>query len=257
MKILLLTILLFTFGFLNSQVTPGAFKGHQVTEYVWSKTKNEYVFLEKLTMEVRVVLTEKTIYFQKGEDAPWLQNAWYFEKREKKGDKIFADTYSDERKQFIVIDYESGKLYYYYNWSLHLNTHANLAIYSITEVDPSVDIDELTQDKPERFTLEFSHVATYDNETSEWSDWIKIKNSFTFNANKNGDIVHEIGGSETKIFTKNSTIKTEKLDGNEFQIFDAIDFQGNRVRIQVYNDESLGVKLIYDSIIFQFSNVKE
>lgn len=253
MKILTLFTFIFLFSQLNSQVKPGAFKGTFVMEYVWSESKKEHVFLERNELIFHVVLTEKTIYFQKGKNADWLKNDWEFIKREKNGNEIFTDTYSDERNQIIVIDYTSSFMYYYYNWDIHNETFSNIAAYPLLIVDDEIDVDKLNQNLPERFTLTYNRFSAFYFDTTKWTPWVTSENKFVINANKDGDIVHYKGDGSTAIYKVTSQVRMDEAEGKEYQIVDAIDDKGLKIEFQIFEDEKIGLKLIYKNAIFQFA----
>jgi hypothetical protein len=169
------------------------------------------------------------------------------------GTKIVSDSYFDERNQMILIDYESSLINYYYHWDVHNKTYANVAVYSFSEVDNEIDIDEITQTEPERFSMTFNRFATYDVEKEKWSKWQEGKNTFVINANTEGDIVHYMASGNTAIYKKTSKVKMDETDGYKYQIIEAVDDDGIGMSFQVFNDEKLGVKMIYSNVIFQFS----
>ena len=137
----ILTIANYCFG----QVKSGYYIGDLVEEYVWSRTIDDYKFLESLPMKTEIILSPKHIYFKKGENATWLKNKWTFDQTIEKENGAKYDRYYDKLEQMIMIDYASRELLYYYNWDKHTEKFSNLAIYKNLEISTSADSDSSVQ----------------------------------------------------------------------------------------------------------------
>jgi hypothetical protein len=74
------------------------------------------------------------------------------------------------------------------------------------------------------------------------------------NHNDNGDIAHYKANGEMVLYKKISTVEeNETKDGNKYQIISALDEEGIRFKIQFFNNSEIGIKLIYQNIMIQFS----
>ncbi len=150
-KTTLITFLLFIQIISYSQVKPESYIGNLVDEFVWSSSKNEYILLESNPMTTKIALTDSQIIFKKG-DSEWLKNDWIFDKKEKCPNGKIYEIYFDERKQQILIDYESKEILYYYNYDIHKKNFLNIAIYKNLEKNNEI-LNELFKKKENKLTL--------------------------------------------------------------------------------------------------------
>jgi hypothetical protein len=106
----------------------------------------------------------------------------------------------------------------------------------------------------EQFRVDFNLVAFYDMDTEEWSEWQLGENTFVLNFNDNNDIAHykpdgdvayyrNLGGLEIG-YTKN---------GDRYQIVNALDEVGYEISFQLFDDNTIGAKLIWANFTVQFS----
>lgn len=88
----------------------------------------------------------------------------------------------------------------------------------------------------------------------EWSEWDKVDNTFVFNINENGDIAHIRANGKTIIYKKLTGVEKSKTDdGEEYQIMNALDEDGNVFRLQIFDNPSVGLKMMYGDIMVQFA----
>lgn len=110
--------------------------------------------------------------------------------------------------------------------------------------------------KNKKFRIDYNHVTIYDPKTETWDDWKKGENTFVININERGDISHIKANGETVIYKKLSGVKegyTE--DGNHhYQIINALDEDGDVFEFQLFDDYSIGLKMIWGSFMIQFAN---
>jgi hypothetical protein len=109
------------------------------------------------------------------------------------------------------------------------------------------------QDNPDRFRDDFSHVAVYDAKKDAWGDWQEGANTFVFNYNTYGDILHILPGGERRLYRKigDRTVTTDE-EGREVQVVEMMDLDGDSFRLKYFH---LGVQMIYTNFIIQFSDL--
>lgn len=109
-------------------------------------------------------------------------------------------------------------------------------------------------DVSQRFRMDYNYIAFYDPEEGEWSEWDKVDNTFVFNINENGDIAHIRANGKTIIYKKLTGVEKSKTDdGEEYQIMNALDEDGNVFRLQIFDNPSVGLKMMYGDIMVQFA----
>lgn len=153
MKYVIFSLLLGIFRLINGQVNSGNYNGDSVEEWIWSKTKLEYLLLETIPMKTSIVLSENTISFKKGENAKWLLNNWEFDQRINNDNGSILDRYYDQMNQMIILDYSNNQIFYYYNWDPNTETYLNIAVYknltnlknSLTQKGASIDQDVIAK----------------------------------------------------------------------------------------------------------------
>jgi hypothetical protein len=106
----------------------------------------------------------------------------------------------------------------------------------------------------EKFRIDYSYVAFYDSETKTWGDWEEGDNTFVININEKGDVAHLKANGETVIYKKLSGVEDGYSDGNHYQIINVLDENGDVIRLQIFDDKSIGLKLMWDSIIIEFAD---
>jgi hypothetical protein len=105
----------------------------------------------------------------------------------------------------------------------------------------------------DKFRADYNYVCFYDPDTKSWSDWEPAEHTIVFNYNANNDIVHFTAKGEMVTY-RNTGIKDEGYtNGNHYQTLDLIDEDGDFIRIQLFDDQSIGMKLIWGNYMIQFS----
>jgi hypothetical protein len=113
---------------------------------------------------------------------------------------------------------------------------------------------ETTNSSPEKFRVDYNYVAAYDPNTETWGEWQAGDNTFVININEKGDIAHLKGNGETVIYKKLSGVEEGYTDkGNHhYQIIKALDEDGDVFRFQIFDDTSIGLKMMWGSFMIQF-----
>ena len=107
----------------------------------------------------------------------------------------------------------------------------------------------------EKFRLDYNIVAKYDPDTETWGNWEKGDNTFVININSRGDIAHYPSNGKMVTYRKVSgTVEgyTPK-EHKHYQFITALDEKGNEFRFQLFDDKSVGLKLMLGSYMFQFA----
>ena len=239
---------------LFAQINSGAYRGNLVEEQVYSRTQDAYISVDKIYMTTKIIFTKTHIYFKKGE-SNWLINSWTFEGEKKFSNGKKYDAYHDERNQQIFINYEDSEILYYHNWDTHTNNYGNVSIYKGLKKDESILEEFETKDaENNKFRIDYTDVAIYDPDTKKWREWEKGFNTFVININSNGDIMHIKPNGEKIIYRTLSGAETDKTSsGEKYQIIKALDKDGNSFKFQLFDDESIGLKMIYGNVMIQFA----
>jgi hypothetical protein len=109
----------------------------------------------------------------------------------------------------------------------------------------------------DRFRVDYTHFCVYETAKDQWSEWQKGNNTFVFNVNNNNDIAFYKANGDVAYLRKLSGVEESKTEqGYEYQIVHILDEEGIRCRLQLFYDESVGLKLIYNNVIFQFAKEK-
>lgn len=109
----------------------------------------------------------------------------------------------------------------------------------------------------DQFRVDFNLVTFYDSDTDKWKEWQEGDNTFVLNFNDNNDIAHykpdgtvayyrNLGGLEVG-YTKN---------GDRYQILNALDEDGYEISFQLFDDNTIGAKLIWGNFMIQFASYK-
>gem|GEM_PF-6764180 len=86
-----------------------------------------------------------------------------------------------------------------------------------------------------KFRVDYDVITLFTN--AQWSDWEDALNTFVFNANENGDIIHYTARGEKKLYRKISTIDEGQTDnGDHFQILTVLDENGNEFYLQYFDN---------------------
>jgi hypothetical protein len=123
---------------------------------------------------------------------------------------------------------------------------------SLTE---SIDLNEPEESKSaSRFRNDYYRIAVYDYDKEEWSDWKDGDNTFVININDNGDIAHYMPSGKTATYKKISKVEEGTTDnGKHYQIIKALDEDGTTFRFQLFDDEEIGLKMMYGNVLIQFA----
>ena len=104
-----------------------------------------------------------------------------------------------------------------------------------------------------KFRADFNLICFFDSETNSWSEWENAEHTLVFNINSNQDIIHFTAKGETITYRNIGNKDDGYTNGNHYQIVDAIDDEGNYIRIQLFDDPAIGMKLILGNNMIQFS----
>jgi hypothetical protein len=106
----------------------------------------------------------------------------------------------------------------------------------------------------EKFRIDYNMVSFYDVKTGTWSDFESGYNTFVININDNGDIMHIKANGEKAIYRKMSGVEEDYTkDGKHYQIINALDDDGDIFKFQIFDDTSIGLKMIYGNVMIQFA----
>jgi hypothetical protein len=121
----------------------------------------------------------------------------------------------------------------------------------------SINLEKLSLKPLEKFRIDFNHIAVYDPQTKTWGDWAEGDNTFVININEQGDIAHLKANGETVIYKKLSGVEEGYTDiGNHhYQIIKALDEDGDVFRFQLFDDYSIGLKMMWGEFMIQFAQL--
>lgn len=107
----------------------------------------------------------------------------------------------------------------------------------------------------DQFRADFNHVAIYLSGDAEWSEWFDAENTFVFNSNENNDVTHYRGDGSVIVYRNIGGLESDVTEsGDHYQIMNMLDEDGNQISFQLFDDISIGVKLITSDGMIQFSN---
>ncbi len=116
-------------------------------------------------------------------------------------------------------------------------------------------VSDSSVDNDEQFRIDYKYVSIYDAETGKWDKWQEGSNTFIFNCNSRNDIMHLKAGGDNVIYKKVSSIREDKTSsGESYQILDAIDEDGVRFTLYLYENDEIGLKMAYSNLSIQFAN---
>jgi hypothetical protein len=109
----------------------------------------------------------------------------------------------------------------------------------------------------EKFRVDYNYVAVYDPSIDTWTDWERGDNTFIININERGDIAHIKGNGETVIYRKLSGVEEGYTEINyyHYQIIKALDEDGDVFSFQIFDDTSIGLKMMWGNFIIQFAKL--
>ena len=116
---------------------------------------------------------------------------------------------------------------------------------------------ETKSNSSSKFRVDYNYVSLYDPKTEIWDEWKAGDNTFVVNVNDEGDIAHIKANRETVIYKKLSGVEEGYTDpGNKhYQIIKALDEDGNVFRFQIFDDTSVGLKMMWSSFVIQFAKI--
>ncbi len=106
-----------------------------------------------------------------------------------------------------------------------------------------------------KFRNDYNYVTIYDPKTDTWGEWKQGDNTFVININDKGDIAHLKANGETVIYKKLSGVEegyTEE-ENKHYQLIKALDEDGDVFRFQLFDDPSIGLKLMWGKFMIQFA----
>ena len=107
----------------------------------------------------------------------------------------------------------------------------------------------------DKFRADYNYICFYDSDTKTWSEWTPAEHTLIFNYNSNNDIVHFTAKGEMITYRNVGNKDEGYTNGKHYQILDLIDEDGNFIRIQLFDDQSIGMKLMWGNQMVQFSKV--
>lgn len=245
--------LLFSAHSVVAQIQSGAYTSGYYVEMRWNSTQKTYDKIQTIELISAFKIDNDGISFKKGNSGTWRYNTWQYKGELAQKREVASDWYLDDRGQKIVVDYDNKTLAYYHEYDNSIKTYRKLTLYkNLKYLDPSAE-DE--QEGMEKFRVDMDLVTIYNTTTEKWSEWKEGFNSFVINYNDNGDILHIKASGKQAIYRKVSgnVEKTTTEDGKRYQIIDVIDEDGDRCSFQIFDDYSIGIKLIYKNAMIQFS----
>lgn len=251
---ILMCIILFSAEKGIAQIAAGTYSSGYFVEMRWNPSKGDYEKMQTVELLSGFRFDKDGIAFKKGNSSNWLYNSWQYKGELAQKREVASDWYLDDRNQKIVIDYDNKTLFYYHEYDKGLKLYRRLTVYKNLKALDTIDTDEDDGDN-EKFRVDMEYVSVYDAKTKKWSDWQEGFNSFVINYNNNGDILHIKGSGKQVIYRKISKGVERKRteDGNQYQIIEVIDEDGDRCSFQIFDDYSIGIKIIYGNLMIQFS----
>jgi hypothetical protein len=111
------------------------------------------------------------------------------------------------------------------------------------------------QAQTEQFRVDFNHVAIFLSAEAEWSEWFDAPNTFVINANDNNDVIHYRGDGNVVVYRNLGGLESDVTEtGDHYQILNMLDEDGDQISFHLFDNISIGVKLISSDGMIQFSN---
>jgi hypothetical protein len=98
----------------------------------------------------------------------------------------------------------------------------------------------------ETFRIDYDIVAIFAD--GEWSDWQEGDNTFVFNINANGDVVHYKASGKKETYRR--VMKKDEghtASGEHYQVVTLVGEEGLEFAMQVFDNTSIGLKLIFEN----------
>ncbi len=109
----------------------------------------------------------------------------------------------------------------------------------------------------EQFRIDFNLVAFYDHDTEKWGEWQTGDNTFVMNYNGNNDIAHYKPDGDVAYYRNLGGLEVGYTkSGDRYQILNALDEDGYEISVQLFDDITIGAKLIWGNFMIQFSYYK-
>ncbi len=107
----------------------------------------------------------------------------------------------------------------------------------------------------EKFRIDYTYVSFYDSEKETWGDWQEGSNTFVINVNQRGDIAHLMANGETVVYKRLTDVEEGHTteENHHYQIIKALDDKGDVFSFQIFDDKSIGLKLMYGNFMVQFA----
>jgi Ni/Co efflux regulator RcnB len=106
-----------------------------------------------------------------------------------------------------------------------------------------------------KFRMDYSMISVYNAKTDTWTDWSSGENTFVINYNNNGDIAHFKPNGGIVVYKKISGVEEGYAKNRKhYQIIKALDEDGDVFSFQIFDDPTIGLKLMYRNVIIQFVN---
>lgn len=105
------------------------------------------------------------------------------------------------------------------------------------------------------FERSYTDLIIYDTEKEKQVEAAEETHTFTLNYNAKGDIGHCRSNGTFVLYTTLSSV-TQDIDasGASFQRVEAVDDDGIKFLFQLFDDPSLGVRMVYQNLYVQFYN---
>ena len=105
---------------------PGGYESLSLSEYVWSKSKTEFIEIEKIKDTSFFGLNPKGLVFKK-RNQDWLRNEW--KPKEKQKSDFITGVYIDALNQRVIVYPDKKEIWYYWGNERGSNNYSNLTIY--------------------------------------------------------------------------------------------------------------------------------
>ena len=115
-------------------------------------------------------------------------------------------------------------------------------------------IAQLSFAQTEQFRVDYNIVTFFDQEKEKWQDWENGNNTFVLNINANNDIAHYKPDGTISYYRNLGGLEVgQTKDGRRYQILKALDEDGYEISFQLFDDTSVGAKLIWENFMIQFA----
>lgn len=205
-------------------------------------------------------------------DTIYFANVWKKSDSQSFG-RIFNSTYSEEKETDST--YATEQMRFRWSYKNNYDDEGGTATVKISIVHKPVgqafkisiipeDLDVLIYKGyvantlvnlgEDKFKRVYDIVAIYEHNTGSWSDWSKGDNKFIFNYDEDNNIAHVKPNGSTEILELTSDVEEKTTEEGEiYQIVEAENEKGEKLLIQFFNKNDLGLKLIYDDRMLQFA----